>query len=92
MTYVQVHCPDCQGVNVVQYGKQRHGPQRYQCNNVDCPRRIFLLQYQNQAPPPCGETTNSGHGAERQWDPRYGPGLRVSPATVIDTLKLGFGH
>ena len=26
MTYVLVHCPDCQGVDVVRYGKQRHGP------------------------------------------------------------------
>ena len=41
MTYVLVHCPDCQGVNVVRYGKQRHGPQRYRCNNTDCPRHIF---------------------------------------------------
>ena len=23
MTYVLVHCPDCQGVDVVRYGKQR---------------------------------------------------------------------
>ena len=28
MTYVPVHCPDCQGVDVVRYGKQRHGAQR----------------------------------------------------------------
>ena len=48
MTYVPVHCPDCQGVDVVRYGKQRHGPQRYRCNNPDCPRHIFLLHYQNQ--------------------------------------------
>src|SRR5215510_10375004 len=41
MTYVLVHCPDCQGVDVVRYGKQRHGPQRYRCNNPDCPRHIF---------------------------------------------------
>ena len=42
MTYVPVHCPDCQGVDVVRYGKQRHGPQRYRCNHTDCPRHIFL--------------------------------------------------
>ncbi len=45
MTYVLVHCPDCQGVDVVRYGKQRHGPQRYRCNNTDCPRHIFLLGF-----------------------------------------------
>jgi len=40
---------DCQGVDVVRYGKQRHGPQRYRCNNTDCPRHIFLLEYRNHA-------------------------------------------
>jgi len=44
MTYVPVHCPDCQGVDVVRYGQQRHGPQRYRCNHTDCPRHIFLLE------------------------------------------------
>jgi insertion element IS1 protein InsB len=48
MVYVQVHCPDCQGVDVVRYGKQRRGEQRYRCNNTDCPRHIFLLHYRNQ--------------------------------------------
>ena len=33
MTSVPVHCPDCQGVDVVRYGKQRHDPQRYRCNS-----------------------------------------------------------
>jgi transposase-like protein len=45
MTYVPVHCPDCLGVDVVRYGKQRHGEQRYRCNNADCPRHIFLLTF-----------------------------------------------
>jgi transposase-like protein len=42
LTYVRVHCPDCQGVDVVRYGKQRHGPQRSHCNTTDCPRHILL--------------------------------------------------
>jgi insertion element IS1 protein InsB len=87
MTYVPVHCPDCQGVDVVQYGKQRHGPQRYRCNNTDCPRRIFLLQYQNQGRLPAVK--------QRMVDMALnGSGIRdtarvlgVSPTTVIDTLK-----
>ena len=87
MTDVPIHGPDCQGVDVVQYGKQRHGPQRYRWNNADCPRRIFLLQDQNQGRLPAVK--------QRMVDMALnGSGIRdtarvlgVSPTTVIDTLK-----
>ena len=41
MALVYVHCPECQSIDVVQYGKQANGTQRYRCNNRDCPRTIF---------------------------------------------------
>jgi len=44
MALVYVPCPECQSIDVVQYGKQANGTQRYRCNNRDCPRTIFLLQ------------------------------------------------
>ena len=44
MALVYVHCPACQSIDVVQYGKPAHRTQRYRCNNRDCPRTIFLLQ------------------------------------------------
>ena len=44
MAFVQVQCPDCQSTDVVQYGKQANGTQRYRCDNPDCPRTIFLLE------------------------------------------------
>jgi transposase-like protein len=48
MAFVQVHCPDCQSPAVVQYGKQANGTQRYRCDNPDCPRTIFLLEYRDK--------------------------------------------
>jgi insertion element IS1 protein InsB len=48
MAWVYVQCPDCQSLDVVQYGKQANGTQRYRCNERDCPRTIFLLQYQDK--------------------------------------------
>jgi insertion element IS1 protein InsB len=92
MTYVPVHCPDCLGVDVVRYGKQRHGEQRYRCNNADCPRHIFLLQYRNQGRLPAVK--------QRMVDMALnGSGIRdtarvlgVSPTTVIDTLKKKNQH
>jgi transposase-like protein len=45
MAFVPVQCPQCHRTEVVQYGKQAQGMQRYRCDNPDCPRTIFLLQY-----------------------------------------------
>ena len=87
MAFVQVHCPDCHSVDVVQYGKQANGTQRYRCNNPDCPRTIFLLQYPNKGRLPAVkqqivDMTLNGSGVRDIVRV-----LRVSSATVIDVLK-----
>ena len=87
MTYVPVHCPDCQGVDVVRYGKQRHGPQRYRCNNSDCPRHIFLLHYQNQGRLPAVKHQMVDMALNGSGIRDTARVLRVSPTTVINTLK-----
>ena len=46
MAVIQVECPDCGSIEVVKYGKQPNGEQRYRCYNTQCARTIFLLQYQ----------------------------------------------
>src|SRR2546429_8614417 len=87
MAFVQVQCPDCQRTDVVQYGKQANGTQRYRCNKRDCPRTIFLLQYQDKGRLPAVrqqivDMTLKGSGVRDIV--RF---LRVSSATVIDVLK-----
>ena len=87
MAFVQVQCPDCSSTDVVQYGKQANGTQRYRCNNRDCPRTIFLLQYQDQGRLPAVrqqivDMTLNGSGVRDIVRV-----LRVSSATVIDVLK-----
>ena len=47
MAVVEVQCPECGSPEVVRYGRQANGEQRYRCNNVDCTRRIFFLRYHN---------------------------------------------
>jgi transposase-like protein len=47
MALVYVHCPECQSIDVVQYGKQANGTQRYRCNNRDCPRRHCQVNAKN---------------------------------------------
>jgi transposase-like protein len=87
MAFVQVQCPDCSSTDVVQYGKQANGTQRYRCNNRDCPRTIFLLQYQDKGRLPAVrqqivDMTLNGSGVRDIVRV-----LRVSSATVIDVLK-----
>jgi transposase-like protein len=87
MAFVQVQCPDCHSADVVQYGKQANGTQRYRCNNPDCPRIIFLLQYQDKGRLPAVkqqivDMTLNGSGVRDIVRV-----LRVSSATVIDVLK-----
>src|SRR6266496_4591159 len=87
MALVYVHCPECQSIDVVQYGKQANGTQRYRCNNRDCPRTIFLLQYQDQGRLPAVkqrivDMTLNGSGVRDIVRV-----LGVSSAIVIDVLK-----
>jgi transposase-like protein len=87
MALVYVHCPECQSIDVVQYGKQANGTQRYRCNNRDCPRTIFLLQYSDKGRLPAVkqqivDMTLNGSGVRDIVRV-----LGVSSATVIDVLK-----
>ena len=87
MAVVPVQCPQCQGLHVVKYGKQANGAQRYRCNNSDCSRRIFLLQYHDTGRLPeikqrIVDLTLNGCGVRDIVRV-----LRVSSATVIGTLK-----
>jgi len=67
--------------------KRAHETQCYGCNNLDCPRTIFLLQSQDKGPLSAVtqqriDMTLHGSGVrEIVWV------LRVSAATVIDVLK-----
>ncbi len=87
MALVYVQCPQCQSIDVVQFGKQANGTQRYRCNNRECPRTIFLLQYQDKGRLPAVkqqivDMTLNGSGVRDIVRV-----LRVSSATVINVLK-----
>ncbi|MBF0629124.1 MAG: hypothetical protein HQL91_12980 [Magnetococcales bacterium] len=44
MAVMDVRCPDCHGLNVVKYGVQPNGKQRYLCQDAHCTRRIFIVR------------------------------------------------
>ena len=42
-----LHCPHCQGTDIVRHGKTRQGKQRYRCREQRCAGRTFLLEDEN---------------------------------------------
>ncbi|MBF0124814.1 MAG: IS1 family transposase [Magnetococcales bacterium] len=57
MAVVDVQCPSCHTLDVVKYGRQPNGAQRYRCCNPECQRRIFLLDYHGR---------HDGHDLQRR--------------------------
>jgi len=89
MVSVPVQCPYCHNTEVIKAGKQANGTQRYQCQNNQCERRIFLLQYQDRGRALeirrlVVDMTVNGSGIRDTARV-----LRISPTTVIAVLKKG---
>ena len=87
MVSVPVLCPYCQSTEVIKAGRQANGAQRYLCQNGQCARRIFLLQYQDRGRALEGrrqvvEMALNGSGIRDTARV-----LRISPTTVIAILK-----
>jgi len=53
-----LHCPHCQGTDIIRHGKTRQGKQRYCCRETVCDGRTFLLDY-----------SYAGHSAEMDITP-----------------------
>ena len=87
MVSVPVQCPHCHSTEVTKAGKQANGTQRYQCQNEQCVRRIFLLQYQDRgrAPEVRRQVVDMAiNGSGLRDTARV---LRISPTTVIAVVK-----
>jgi insertion element IS1 protein InsB len=89
---VEVQCPECGSRAVVRYGRQANGEQRYRCKNVECERRIFLLQYHHTGRLPeikrqMVEMALNGSGIRDTARV-----LGVSPMTVMSALKKKRRH
>ena len=48
MTTIPVHCPCCGHTDVSKAGKQPNGAQRYRCQQAECSRTIFQLDYSDK--------------------------------------------
>ena len=87
MAVVEVWCPECESREVVKYGRQANGEQRYQCQHRHCARRIFLLRYHHTGRLPTVKQQMVDMALNDSGIRNTALVLGVSPTTVIATLK-----
>ena len=82
-----LHCPHCQGTDIVRHGKTRQGKQRYRCRGKRCAGRTFLLDYSHpgQSPAVKEQIVEMAMNASGLRDTARV--LKISPTTVISELK-----
>ena len=82
-----LHCPNCQGTDIVRHGKTRQGKQRYCCREKRCTGRTFLLEYAyaGQSPEVKQQIIDMAMNASGIRDTARV--LHISPNTVMAELK-----
>jgi transposase-like protein len=82
-----LHCPHCQGADIVRHGTTRQGKQRYRCREILCAGRTFLLRYAypGQSPEVKRQIVDMAMNSSGIRDTARV--LHVSPTTVIKELK-----
>ncbi len=83
-----LHCPYCQGIDIVKHGLSPEGKQRYRCRTCLKGRgRTFLLDYAyaGQSPEVKQQIVDMAMNASGIRDTARV--LHVSPTTVINELK-----
>ena len=82
-----LHCPYCQGTDIVRHGTSPEGKQRYRCRACPERGRTFLLEYTyaGQSPEVKQKIVDMALNASGIRDTAWV--LHVSPTTVIKELK-----
>ena len=83
-----LHCPYCQGTDIVRHGQSPEGKQRYRCRECRAGRgRTFLLDYSyaGQSPEIKEQIVEMAMNASGVRDTARV--LKISPTTVISELK-----
>lgn len=82
-----LHCPSCQGTDIVRHGKTPQGKQRYRCRQCLDRGRTFLLDYSypGQSPSIKEQVVDMAMNASGIRDTACV--LHVSPTTVIKERK-----
>ena len=82
-----LHCPHCQGTDIVRHGQTRQGKQRYRCREQRCAGRTFLLDYTYAGQSPDVKRQSVDMAMNTSGIRDTARVLHVSPNTVIKELK-----
>lgn len=82
-----IHCPECDGIEVIKHGTCPGGKQRYFCQDSECPRRTFVLQYTYAGYSPEVKQQISDMAVNGSGIRDTARVLHISPTTVIEELK-----
>jgi transposase-like protein len=83
-----LHCPDCQGTDIVRHGLSPEGKQRYRCRAcLEGRGRTFLLEYSyaGQSPAVKQQIVDRAMNASGMRDTARV--LHISPTTVLKEFK-----
>ena len=82
-----LHCPPCQGTDIVRHGTTRQGQQRYRCQENACKGRPFLLDYTYAGHAAGGKQQSIDMAMNASGIRETARVLPMSPTTVIKELK-----
>lgn len=87
-----LHCPYCQGIDIVKHGLSPEGKQRYRCRAcLEGRGRTFLLEYSYAGQSPEGKQQIVEMAMNASGIRDTARVLHVSPTTVINELKKRTG-
>ena len=83
-----LHCPNCQGTDIVRHGQTCQGKQRYRCREKRCGGRTFLLgnSYASQFPEVKQQIVEMAMNARGVRDTARV--LHISPNTVMAVVYV----
>ena len=87
MVFEPICCPHCGTNRVVKRGKTAQGKQRYLCQNADCTRTTFILDYSYNGSLPEIKSRIVDMALNGSGVRDTARVLGISPATVIHELK-----
>jgi insertion element IS1 protein InsB len=87
MVLEPIHCPSCDGIDVIKHGTTAAGKQRYRCRNPGCSRSSFIREYSYQGYLPEVKRQISDMAINGSGIRDTARVLGISPTTVIEELK-----
>jgi len=92
MVVEPIHCPACQGTDVVKHGKTSDGKQRFRCQNATCPGVTCIREYVYQGCIPSLKRQIIDMSLKASGIRDITRVLYVSPTTVMQELKKKSQH